>query len=53
MPDLAGHVREPIETSVDWPARLARRAGTQADAISGILALVNASGMINFTGGFP
>ncbi|HEY1572097.1 MAG TPA: PLP-dependent aminotransferase family protein [Pseudonocardiaceae bacterium] len=50
MPDLAGQaVREPV----DWTARLAHRAGTQADAISGILALVSASGMINFTGGFP
>ncbi|HKN99506.1 MAG TPA: PLP-dependent aminotransferase family protein [Pseudonocardiaceae bacterium] len=57
MPDLAGQVvREPACTStatVDWTARLARRANTQQDAISGILALVNARNMINFTGGFP
>lgn len=57
MPDLAGQaVREPAGTStatIDWTARLARRANTQPDAISGILALVNARNMINFTGGFP
>jgi 2-aminoadipate transaminase len=38
---------------VDWTARLSRRANTQPDVLGGILALVNARDMINFSGGFP
>src|ERR687888_382612 len=44
-----GGTMEPI----DWTARLARRTAGQNDVIGGILALANASGVINFTGGFP
>jgi 2-aminoadipate transaminase len=38
---------------VDWTARLSRRTRTQPDLLGGILALANASGVINFSGGFP
>ncbi|HEX5406990.1 MAG TPA: PLP-dependent aminotransferase family protein [Pseudonocardiaceae bacterium] len=40
-------------TAARWAARLAQRTHSQQDAIGGILALVNAQGMINFSGGFP
>jgi 2-aminoadipate transaminase len=39
--------------AVDWAARLSRRTHTQPDVLGGILALVNARDMINFSGGFP
>lgn len=38
---------------VDWSARLARRTHTGPDLLGGILALANARGVINFSGGFP
>jgi 2-aminoadipate transaminase len=38
---------------IDWSRRLARRSAGQSDIIGGILALANASGVINFSGGFP
>lgn len=38
---------------IDWTSRLARRTAGQNGVIGGILALANASGVINFTGGFP
>ncbi len=38
---------------IDWTSRLARRTEGQNSVIGGILALANASGVINFTGGFP
>jgi 2-aminoadipate transaminase len=38
---------------IDWTSRLARRTAGQNSVIGGILALANASGVINFTGGFP
>jgi 2-aminoadipate transaminase len=37
----------------DWGHRLARRTHSQQDLLSGILALANARGLINFSGGFP
>jgi 2-aminoadipate transaminase len=37
----------------DWSARLARRTHSQPDLLGGILALANARGLINFSGGFP
>jgi 2-aminoadipate transaminase len=39
--------------SLDWTARLSRRARSQQDVLGGILALANATGVINFSGGFP
>lgn len=57
MGNLAGEaVRDDTggrTSGVDWTARLARRANTQPDVLGGILALVNARDMINFSGGFP
>src|SRR5919198_3227213 len=38
---------------IDWTSRLARRTEGQNGVIGGILALANATGVINFTGGFP
>jgi 2-aminoadipate transaminase len=38
---------------IDWTSRLARRTAGQNGVIGGILALANASGVINFSGGFP
>jgi 2-aminoadipate transaminase len=38
---------------IDWTSRLARRTAGQNGVIGGILALANAQGVINFTGGFP
>ncbi|HEV2782681.1 MAG TPA: PLP-dependent aminotransferase family protein [Actinophytocola sp.] len=38
---------------IDWSGRLARRTAGHSDVIGGILALANASGVINFSGGFP
>ncbi|MGI8696345.1 MAG: PLP-dependent aminotransferase family protein [Mycobacteriales bacterium] len=36
-----------------WSHRLARRTNGQDGALTGILALANATGVINFSGGFP
>jgi len=38
---------------VDWAARLARRTAGNDGFLTGILALANAEGVINFSGGFP
>lgn len=38
---------------IDWSTRLAARTRTQPNLIGGILALANARGVINFSGGFP
>jgi 2-aminoadipate transaminase len=38
---------------IDWSTRLAGRTRTQPNLIGGILALANARGVINFSGGFP
>lgn len=38
---------------LDFTPRLARRTRIQQDFIGGILALANAKGVINFSGGFP
>jgi 2-aminoadipate transaminase len=56
MGDLAGQAVRDLPTgpgAVDWQRRLSRRSGTQPDVLGGILALVNARDMINFSGGFP
>jgi 2-aminoadipate transaminase len=37
----------------DWAGRLARRTASQDGALTAILALANARGVINFSGGFP
>jgi 2-aminoadipate transaminase len=42
-----------LSERIDWTSRLARRTAGQNGVIGGILALANASGVINFTGGFP
>jgi 2-aminoadipate transaminase len=42
-----------LSERIDWTSRLARRTSGQSGVIGGILALANASGVINFTGGFP
>jgi 2-aminoadipate transaminase len=47
LPDSTGR------RTVDWTAHLSRRTHTQPDVLGGILALANASGVINFSGGFP
>lgn len=39
--------------AVDWAARLARRTRGRDGTLSAILALANAEGIINFSGGFP
>ncbi|MFC7344008.1 PLP-dependent aminotransferase family protein [Saccharopolyspora griseoalba] len=38
---------------VDWTRRMARRARDGGDPLGGILALANAEGVLNFSGGFP
>lgn len=38
---------------IDWSARLARRTSGRDGTLSAILALANATGVINFSGGFP
>ncbi|MFD9733117.1 PLP-dependent aminotransferase family protein [Umezawaea sp. NPDC059074] len=38
---------------MDWSTRLAARTRTQSDLLGGILALANARGVVNFSGGFP
>lgn len=38
---------------IDWSGQLARRTVGQSGVIGGILALANAQGVINFSGGFP
>ena len=58
MGNLAGQAvrrdsRNAPAAAVDWAARLSRRTHTQPDVLGGILALVNARDMINFSGGFP
>jgi 2-aminoadipate transaminase len=56
MGDLAGQAVRDLPTGpgpVDWQRRLSRRSNTQPDVLGGILALVNARDMINFSGGFP
>jgi 2-aminoadipate transaminase len=47
---LAQLVTEPV---VDWAPRLARRTRGRDGTLSAILALANAAGIINFSGGFP
>jgi 2-aminoadipate transaminase len=42
-----------LSERIDWTSRLAHRTAGQNGVIGGILALANASGVINFTGGFP
>jgi 2-aminoadipate transaminase len=49
---VRGSATDPAEP-VDWSLRLARRTHSQRDLLGGILALVNAKGVINFSGGFP
>src|SRR6478752_2304067 len=39
--------------ATDWTSRLARRTVGQDGVLTGILALANAKGVINFSGGFP
>jgi 2-aminoadipate transaminase len=39
--------------AVDWAARLAQRTRGRDGTLSAILALANAAGIINFSGGFP
>jgi 2-aminoadipate transaminase len=52
--DLISAVHAPSGVSVDWTGRLSRRTQGRTDAgIGGILALANARGIINFSGGFP
>ena len=41
------------ESSPDWAGRLARRTAGNDGALTAILALANARGVINFSGGFP
>jgi len=57
VPGFAGMTQDEVmsETAerIDWTSRLARRTEGQNSVIGGILALANASGVINFTGGFP
>ena len=42
-----------MTTTTDWTDRLARRTVGQDGVLTGILALANAEGVINFSGGFP
>src|ERR1700712_3585314 len=52
MPE--NNVAEAVIASPDWSDRLSRRTRGQVDSgIGGILALANARGLINFSGGFP
>jgi 2-aminoadipate transaminase len=57
MGDLAGQavrdVAQEPTAAAHWSTRLAQRTRSQQDVLGGILALVNAQGMINFSGGFP
>lgn len=46
-------VHDVAREQVDWTARLAQRTRTLPDVLGGILALVNARELINFSGGFP
>src|SRR5919204_3662179 len=41
------------KATIDWTARLSSRARRQPDLLGGILAMANAQGVINFSGGFP
>lgn len=51
---LEHDVREAVPVSVDWSEHLSRHTRGQVDSgIGGILALANARGLINFSGGFP
>jgi 2-aminoadipate transaminase len=52
---LSALATTPGETTerIDWSIRLARRTAGQDGVIGGILALANAKGVINFSGGFP
>jgi 2-aminoadipate transaminase len=50
-PSVGQLVTEP--SSVGWAARLARRTQGRDGTLSAILALANAEGIINFSGGFP
>jgi 2-aminoadipate transaminase len=43
----------PMTGRTDWSARLARRTTGQEGVLTAILALANAQGLINFSGGFP
>ncbi|MGH3494763.1 MAG: PLP-dependent aminotransferase family protein [Sciscionella sp.] len=47
--DSAAGARGPL----DWSTRLAGRTRSQPDLLGGILALANARGVVNFSGGFP
>jgi 2-aminoadipate transaminase len=51
--EVAMAERVPVADRIDWTDRLARRTVGQNGVIGGILALANASGVINFSGGFP
>jgi 2-aminoadipate transaminase len=44
---------ESASSPVDWSTRLARRTHGRDGTLSAILALANARGVINFSGGFP
>ncbi|HET6876356.1 MAG TPA: PLP-dependent aminotransferase family protein [Jatrophihabitans sp.] len=43
----------PERRAIDWTGRFARRTQGRDGTLSAILALANASGVINFSGGFP
>jgi 2-aminoadipate transaminase len=49
----ATHRTAPAAPAVDWSSRFARRTHGRDGTLSAILALANASGVINFSGGFP
>lgn len=52
--DLVSTVAAPAGVAVDWSGRLSLRTrGRTGPGIGGILALANARGIINFSGGFP
>ncbi|MGH3439394.1 MAG: PLP-dependent aminotransferase family protein [Sciscionella sp.] len=57
MGNLAGEAVRDSATgargSLDWSTRLAGRTHSQPDLLGGILALANARGVVNFSGGFP
>jgi Transcriptional regulators containing a DNA-binding HTH domain and an aminotransferase domain (MocR family) and their eukaryotic orthologs len=46
-------VEELLSPPLDWRPRLARRTHGRDGTLSAILALANATGVINFSGGFP
>ena len=51
--DARGRLR-PADDMTDWTTRLARRTATRGGgALGDILAMANAEGVINFSGGFP